>query len=195
MFPMPRHFAIILAKCSGVIFMVIYHDFKIGLEEYARLGKKNEFPSFDRCPCCKGMVRLYRHGYYWRNAIDVRSAEYRIPICRLICPSCQKTVSILPTFLIEYFQHTVDFIFKTLKMVLINRSKVSYRQLAQFYFRRLFKRLNQIEMYFRELGFRGVLPQAPKEKAIKLLEMILAPEKATFERRPTGHFPHNFMAH
>lgn len=80
--------------------MVVYHDFKIDLEEYARLGKKNNFPSFDRCPCCKGMVRLYRHGYYWRNAIDVRRAEYRIPICRLICPSCQKTVSIpLPSWL------------------------------------------------------------------------------------------------
>ena len=175
--------------------MVVYHDFKIDLEEYARLGKKNNFPSFDRCPCCKGMVRLYRHGYYWRNAIDVRRAEYRIPICRLICPSCQKTVSILPTFLVEYFQYSLDFIFETLKKVLMDRSKVSYRQLAQFYLNRFFKRLNQIEMYFRELGFKGVLPSSPKEKAIKLLEMILAPGKATFQRRPTGHFQHNFMAH
>lgn len=77
----------------------------------------------------------------------------------------------------------------------MDRSKVSYRQLAQFYLNRFFKRLNQIEMYFRELGFKGVLPSSPKEKAIKLLEMILAPGKATFQRRPTGHFPHNFMAH
>lgn len=175
--------------------MVVYHDFKLSLEEYARLGKENNFPSFDRCPCCKGMVRLYRHGYYWRNAVDGEKAEYSIPICRLLCPSCRKTVSILPAFLIKYFQYTRDFIFTTLKQVLINGGKASYRQLAQFYQNRFFKRLNQIEMYFRELGFRGVLPPSPKEKAIKLLEMILAPGKATFQRRPTGHLPHNFMAH
>lgn len=195
MFPIPRHFAIIFAKCFGVIFVVVYHDFKIDLKEYARLGKENNFPSFDRCPCCKGMVRLYRHGYYWRNAVDGEKAEYSIPICRLICPACRKTVSILPDFLIKYFQYTGDFIFKTLKQVLISGGKASCRQLAQFYLNRFFKRLNQIEMYFRELGFKGVLSPSPKEKAIKLLEMILAPRKATFKRRPTGHLPHNFMAH
>lgn len=48
--------------------MAVYHDLEIDLEEYARLGKENNWPSFDRCPCCKGMVRLYRHGYYRRNA-------------------------------------------------------------------------------------------------------------------------------
>ncbi|WP_198006915.1 hypothetical protein [Desulforamulus reducens] len=54
--------------------------------------------------------------------------------------------------------------------------------------------LNQIEMFFRDEDFRGVLPGNIKERAIKLLEMILALGKAPFLRRSTGHFLRNFMA-
>jgi len=50
-------------------------------------------------------------------------------------------------------------------------------------------------MFFRDEGFKDALPKDPKEKAIKLLRMILALGKATFLRRYTGHFSHNFMAH
>jgi len=49
-------------------------------------------------------------------------------------------------------------------------------------------------MFFRSMGFRGKLPNKPKEKAIKLLEMIQAFGEATFVRRSKGHFKTNFMA-
>ena len=32
--------------------MIILHDFRISLEEYADRGKKNNFPIFDQCPNC-----------------------------------------------------------------------------------------------------------------------------------------------
>lgn len=176
-----------------MIFLFIYHDFGISVKEYESLGKKNVFPAIDQCPHCKGRVRLNRHGFYWRNAIEVE--QYRIPICRLRCPSCKKTLSILPTFLLSYFQYTVDVILEKLGSLIIKGKINGYHQLVLFYRKRFFNRLNQVEMFFRDDGFRGVLPKDPKEKAIKLLRMILALGKATFLRRYTGHFSHNFMAH
>lgn len=51
--------------------MIILHDFGISLEEYAINGKKNKFPTFDKCPNCNCVAsgNLHRHGYYWRNTI------------------------------------------------------------------------------------------------------------------------------
>ncbi|MCW3491726.1 DUF6431 domain-containing protein, partial [Dethiobacter alkaliphilus] len=159
---------------------------------YAELGKKNNFPELERCPSCRGVVRLKRHGFYWRNAIEGEQ-EYRIPICRLKCPSCEKTTSLLPSFLIPYFQHTLGHVVVDIHKGL-TESVDQYRQRIQFYRRRYFQQLKQVEMFFRAEGFRGRLPGEPKEKAIKLLEMIRAFGEATFVRRSTGHFTTNFMA-
>jgi transposase-like protein len=172
--------------------LFVYHDFGISVREYDARGKNNDFPEFDRCPHCKGKTRLYRHGFYFRNAIDTN--QYRIPICRLKCPSCKKTLSILPTFLLSYFQYTVDIILEKLSNLIIEGKIGDYRQLVMFYRKRFFNRLTQVEMFFRDDGFRGVLPKDPKEKAIKLLRMILAFGKAPFVRRYRGHFSYNFMA-
>lgn len=175
-----------------MIFLFIYHDFGISVKEYEARGKKNDFPVIDQCPHCKGRIRLYRHGFYWRNAIEVE--QCRIPICRLKCPSCKQSLSILPTFLLAYFQYTVNVIFEKLESLIIKGKINDYHQLALFYRKRFLNRLNQIEMFFRDDGFRGFLPKNTKEKATKLLRMILALGKATFIRRYRGHFSYNFMA-
>lgn len=96
--------------------MIILHDFRISLEEYANRGKMNNFPIFDKCPNCHCIAsgNLHRHGYYWRYAIT-DEAEFKIPICRLICLSCKKTFSILPDFLIPYFQHSLDLILQRME--------------------------------------------------------------------------------
>lgn len=176
-----------------MIFLTVYHDFGISVGEYESRGKHNLFPEVDRCPHCKGVVRMYRHGFYLRNAID--HDQYQILICRLRCPSCKKTVSILPTFLLAYFQHTVDIILEKLQGVLIDRKINGYHQLVLFYRKRFLNRINQVEIFFRDEGFRDNLPNDTKEKAIKLLKMILALGKAPFVRRSTGHLSRNFMAH
>ncbi len=119
---------------------------------------------------------------------------FSIPICRLKCPSCGKTVSIIPSFLLPYFQHTVATILIKLKNYFLYRKVMGYRQLLEFFSRRFRKNLTRIEMFFRDTGFRGVFPFNPKEKAIKLVEMLLALGKAPLLRRGIGHFPLNFMA-
>ncbi|MEB3104136.1 DUF6431 domain-containing protein, partial [Ferviditalea candida] len=86
---------------------------------------------------CRARNRLQRHGFYERNAIEA-DASYRITICRLICPDCRKTVSILPTFLLPYFQHTMDFIIHILLAFWITRSSLCTRQLRRFYEKRAY---------------------------------------------------------
>lgn len=177
----------------GVIYLVLPYDFGILIDDYAVRGTKNNFPEIERCPHCKGQTRLARHSFYWRNAITA-AKQYRLPICRLICPSCRKTFSLLPSFLLPYFQHTVDVILEKLHNSLMYRRITGCHQLVLFYRKRFLQNLNRIEMFFRDTGFRGVLPKTPKEKAIRLLEMVQALGKATFLRRWNEHFTSNFMA-
>jgi len=99
----------------------------------------------------------------------------------------------MPDFLLPYFQYTLSAILERLRAGLGGKIIGCY-QLAQFYRKRFLEQLKQVEMFFRDEGFRGVLPRDIKAKAIKLLEMILALGKATFLRRSTGHFTSNFMA-
>lgn len=171
--------------------MIITYPLELTVEQYAVLGKKNEFPVIECCPLCGGVVRLIRHGFYFRNAIDGKD-EYRIPICRMKCPSCAKTASLLPDFLLPYFQHVLGQVLAELKQVLTGTLK-GCRQRAQFYRERFLEQLTRVEMFLRAEGYRQRLPQG-KEKAIKLLEMLLAFGEAPFVRRWTGHFTSNFMA-
>lgn len=175
--------------------MMYYHNFLVDVSRYAELGKDNEFPELDCCPMCRARNRLLRHGFYERNAIETESEIYRITICRLICPNCRKTVSILPTFLLPYFQHTLDFIIFTLLAFWLTRSCLCTRQLRRFYERRAYGKQTEWTLFFREEGDHQVLPKEPKVKAIKLLRMIQALGKATFVRRWWSHHINSFMAH
>src|SRR5690625_3683816 len=89
--------------------MLYIHDFGIELEEYAAQGKDNEFLIFDRCPSCNCITQgnLHRNGYYWRYGISENDKAYYIPICRWRCLSCKANISVLPSFLIPYYQHTI----------------------------------------------------------------------------------------
>lgn len=177
----------------GVIYLVLPHYFGISVDEYVERGMNNDFPEIERCPHCKGRIRLARHGFYWRNVITA-AKQYRLPICRLVCPSCRKTVSLLPSFLLPYFQYTVDVILEKLHKSLVYGKITGCHQLVLFYRKRFIKNLNRIEMFFRDTGFLGVLPQETKEKAIRLLEMLRTLGKATLPGRANGHFASNFMA-
>lgn len=173
--------------------MIYYHEFLIDLPRYAALGKKNDFPDIDRCPICRAKNRLQRHGFYERNALE-EEAGYRIPICRLRCPDCGKTVSILPTFLLPYFQHTIAYIIRILLTFWMTSTLLCNRQLRRFYEKRAKGKQTEMELFFREEGEQIVLPGTGKEKTIKMLQMIQALGKATFVRRWWRHRVNSFMA-
>lgn len=173
--------------------MIYYHDFLVDLPRYAALGKANDFPSIDCCPNCRAKNRLQRHGFYDRNAVE-EEVVFRIPICRLLCPVCGKTVSILPIFLLPYFQHTSDFIIRILLGFWMTYGLICTRQLRRFYEKRAYGKQTEMELFVREEGIQEVLPITRKERAIKMLQMIQALGKATFVRRWWRHRINSFMA-
>lgn len=172
--------------------MQIIHAFHISPREYTVKGKDNDFPRIDFCPCCLYPCALPRHGFYWRNALFLKS-QFRIPILRLKCPSCGKTISLLPDFLLPHYQYSLEFILEALRQFFVKSKTTTYYQLLQFYRRRFLRNLNRIEGFFRDRGYRGLIPE--KDKAIKLLKLIDAfPKAKTFSKRFQDHFQHNFMA-
>jgi len=169
------------------------YSFGVSPLKYATRGTKNEFPEIKTCPLCRYPAPLEKHGFYWRNAL-FSSREFRIPICRLKCTSCGRTVSILPDFLLPYYQYCLVYIIESLRGFFLNGKRKTYYQLLQFYRQRFLKNLNRIESFFRDLGHLGVIPE--KEKAIKLLEVIrnAFPQAKTFAKRFQESSQANFMA-
>ncbi|WP_077301640.1 DUF6431 domain-containing protein [Virgibacillus pantothenticus] len=104
--------------------MIYLHDFKIDIFQYAANGKENEFPRLDRCPGCHCFAsgNIHRHGYYWRYGIE-EDEHIPLAICRYLCLACGITISILPSFLVPYFQYTLYMIFKGIERYLNGLSK------------------------------------------------------------------------
>jgi hypothetical protein len=58
------------------------------------------------CPDCG--VRMHGHGRYFRGVrSSLEEAVVRIPLYRVICPHCQKTLTVLPHFLRPYSPYTL----------------------------------------------------------------------------------------
>lgn len=118
---------------------MIITKFIQSITEYHKLGKTNIFPYQYGCNKCGYMGRLHRHGFYSRNVIT-RFSNYRIYILRIKCPSCGKTHSLLPSFLIPYYQYCFDAIFLCLYYSYV--LEYSYNKIAS-----AFKELNS-QSYF-----------------------------------------------
>lgn len=56
--------------------------------------------------CCEDCGRLlHKHGRYWRT-VAAKKEVFVIPIYRCYCPTCKKTISLLPEFLIPWARYT-----------------------------------------------------------------------------------------
>jgi hypothetical protein len=173
--------------------MVIIHDFCIDLKEYVLRGEDNEFPILTECLQCKARGMMHRHGFYWRNGITEKEDE-RVPICRYKCTSCIKTTSVLPDFLIPYFQHTVHTIVEQVNRTL-NRETSRRRQLSMFHLKRYLKNLHWIHSWFIDQGNVMGFSEDIRKEATKYLKMILDFGESAFLRRTWGHLSSYFMAH
>jgi len=87
-------------------------------------------------------------------------------------PFLQENIIYPSTFLLSYFQYTVDVILDKLDSLIIKGKINGYHQLVLFYRKRFFNRLNQVEMFFRDDGFRGVLPKDPKVHRYILSDLL-----------------------
>ena len=90
-----------------------FHDYALTLQEYCDAGNGIQYPEIFGCPQAECIFegRLYRHGYYWRSAVD-RCIECRLRIPRYICPRCGHTASILPSFLHPYIVHSIELVWQ-----------------------------------------------------------------------------------
>ena len=126
--------------------MQIIHEFGISYLKYYQLGKNNTYPEPKRCRYCND--QLVKNGYYQRYMISF-SRSYRIVIRRYRCRHCQRTVSVLPSFLLPYLQHLLSVILFSLIRYLKQREIHLERQSLFFHLKRFKKNLNGIIMYFR----------------------------------------------
>ncbi|WP_353733689.1 DUF6431 domain-containing protein [Syntrophothermus sp.] len=58
---------------------------------------------------CHARGTLKKHGFYERYVIPFQE-ELLISIRRFKCSCCKRTTSILPSFLLPHYQHTVSFV-------------------------------------------------------------------------------------
>jgi hypothetical protein len=173
--------------------MIYYHNFQIELNQYAERGRGNVFPEIDGCPLCRAHNRLQRHGFYERNAIE-NDTVVRIPICRLKCPDCGRTLSLFPVFLLPYFQYTMAFIVQLLLSFWLLRPLQVSRQLRYFYVWRFRAKQTDIALFIRESGDRRPCEGPSDTEVIRLLERIQTLGPAGFVRQWWRHRLSSFMA-
>ncbi len=175
--------------------MIIIHDFGIGLEEYGSRGKGNEFPMFDRCPDCHCIAQgnVHRNGYYWRYGIDEADQAVHIPICRFRCLACGVNISILPDFLIPYYQHTLHTIVERVHLLLRGKKAIGSRQQLAQHTKRFYEILHWTHSFLMDLGHPLGFTQDQKKEALKYMKMIQDIGVSTFFRRSWGHLSSYFM--
>jgi hypothetical protein len=109
--------------------MIISNYFK-NITKCLNLGKEIYALPIYGCNFCDYKGLMHRHGYYSRNVITKYTIE-RINILRVKCPSCGKTHAILPSFLIPYYQYSLDFIFECLYLSFALKN--SYSKIASYF--------------------------------------------------------------
>jgi len=89
--------------------MVIVTEFGCLVHEYVKRFGQPVFPRPDRCPHCHVLDALIWHGFYWRKALSP-TAVYVLRIKRWYCKACQRTISLLPSFLLRFRHYLLDVI-------------------------------------------------------------------------------------
>lgn len=103
--------------------MIINSSLK-NITKFLDLGKEIYNLPIYGCKFCGYEGLMHRHGYYSRNVITKYYIK-KISILRVKCPSCNKTHAVLPSFLIPYYQYSLDFIFECLYSSFVLRDSYS----------------------------------------------------------------------
>jgi transposase-like protein len=181
---------------GGAVSMQIPWLLPVDPSVYADNVKSVSFPVLKECPCCRSSVRLQRHGFYPRYAVVWR-VDYLIRICRYLCPSCKRTVSLLPLFLFSHFQHDKNSILASLRDFFSGKKPpgIFSRQLVSFWRRRFLANIPAIVSALRERGWQDALPGGEQAKAIKIAERLsLSPSDTTSKVNLNNRILANFMA-
>lgn len=107
--------------------MVIVTEFNCSVSTYLTQFEQLVFPRPTTCPHCQANHSFIGHGFYPRKPLDAQQA-YRIRIKRWCCTVCQRTVSLLPSFLLS-FRH---YLLAVIQAVVVARYEAAawWRQVA-----------------------------------------------------------------
>lgn len=167
------------------------YETNLSPEEFVKRSRELKYPTINTCHNCGVRDTFKANGYYDRNVLT-KDDEYIVSIRRFKCPYCSASVSFLPSFLMPYFQSTIDRIIIILRAVIAKKKgKVSYyRQIAYFYKKRFLINLNLLVMLFRDLDPSFL---SKNEKATNLIEKISI-IGSSLSQRFIAKFNKSFMA-
>ena len=85
------------------------HPFCGSIQEYVQQVSDPARGRPGHCPLCHARHPLWGHGFYCRTLVDVHY-EGSIRVRRYLCPVCQRTVSLLPEFVLPYLRFSIQVI-------------------------------------------------------------------------------------
>ena len=108
--------------------MQILHPFEGSVQAYAQqLGEADRYRPAG-CPLCGAKKPLIAHGFYGRSVV-AEGFDGWIRVRRYLCRLCQRTVSLLPEFVLPYVRFAISLIGRYLEAHLLKSQTL--RQAAQ----------------------------------------------------------------
>ena len=89
--------------------MQILHPFTGSVQQYTEQLTNPDCYRPGHCPQCHTKHPLTAHGFYMRTLIDA-AFDGVIRVRRYLCQACQRTVSLLPEFVLPYLRSSVTVI-------------------------------------------------------------------------------------
>lgn len=86
--------------------MQILHPFAGSVQQYAEQLANPDAHRPGHCPQCQTKNPLTAHGFYTRTLIDA-AYDGLIRVRRYLCQACQRTVSLLPEFVLPYLRNSL----------------------------------------------------------------------------------------
>ena len=126
--------------------MQILHPFAGSVQQYNEQLSDPDAHRPNHCPQCQAKRPLSAHGFYTRTLIDT-AFDGVIRVRRYLCNACQRTVSLLPEFILPYLRSSLIVIalFLAARLLVGQTIKAAARtapppmpyQRGQFWIRRL----------------------------------------------------------
>jgi len=89
--------------------MQILHPFAGSVQQYIEQLSNPDAHRPGSCPQCRDQHPLIAHGFYTRTLIDT-AFDGVIRVRRYLCHACQRTVSLLPEFILPYLRSSLPVI-------------------------------------------------------------------------------------
>ncbi|HUE24107.1 MAG TPA: DUF6431 domain-containing protein [Bryobacteraceae bacterium] len=89
--------------------MQILHPFAGSVQQYIEQLDNPDSYRLGHCPQCQAKHPLTAHGFYTRTLVDT-AFDGVIRVRRYLCQTCQRTVSLLPEFVLPYLRSSLSVI-------------------------------------------------------------------------------------